>query len=58
MTLRLITCDQLSRNISSLVDVDEQNDIILMCEVRSEATFIKHHKKITFIFSAMRHFAA
>ena len=29
-----------------------------MCEVRSEATYVKHHKKkIAFVFSAMRHFA-
>ena len=59
MKLRLILGDQLSHNISSLSDVDTQNDIILMCEVRSEATYVKHHKKkIAFIFSAMRHFAA
>ncbi|SDW15621.1 cryptochrome/photolyase family protein [Litoreibacter albidus] len=59
MKLRLILGDQLSRNIASLVGVDAQNDIILMCEVRSEATYVKHHKKkIAFIFSAMRHFAA
>jgi len=59
MKLRLILGDQLSRNISSLADVDVHNDIILMCEVRSEATYVKHHKKkIAFIFSAMRHFAA
>ena len=59
MKLRLILGDQLSHNISSLTDVDAQSDIILMCEVRSEATYVKHHKKkIAFIFSAMRHFAA
>ena len=29
-----------------------------MCEVWSEATYVKHHKKkIAFLFSAMRHFA-
>jgi deoxyribodipyrimidine photolyase-related protein len=29
-----------------------------MCEVRAEATYVKHHKKkIAFVFSAMRHFA-
>ncbi|MEM7617543.1 MAG: cryptochrome/photolyase family protein [Pseudomonadota bacterium] len=33
-------------------------DVILMCEVWDEATYVKHHKKkIAFIFSAMRHFA-
>ena len=57
-TLRLILGDQLNVAISSLSDVDVQNDIILMCEVWNEATYVKHHKKkIAFIFSAMRHFA-
>lgn len=56
--LRLILGDQLSRNISSLSDVDRDKDTILMCEVMDEATYVKHHKKkIAFIFSAMRHFA-
>ena len=33
--------------------------MILMMEVREEATYVKHHKqKIVLIFSAMRHFAA
>lgn len=59
MKLRLILGDQLSPNISSLADVDAQKDILLMCEVRAEATYVKHHKKkIAFVFSAMRHFAA
>ena len=59
MKLRLILGDQLSLNLSSLADVDAQNDIALMCEVRAEATYVKHHKKkIAFVFSAMRHFAA
>jgi len=57
-TLRLILGDQLNDAISSLSDVDRQNDIIWMCEVWDEATYVKHHKKkIAFIFSAMRHFA-
>lgn len=59
MKLRLILGDQLSRNISSLAEVDAQNDVVLMCEVRAEATYVRHHKKkIAFLFSAMRHFAA
>lgn len=58
-TLRLILGDQLSQNISSLEGCDKLNDIILMCEVWDEATYVKHHKKkIAFLFSAMRHFAA
>ena len=57
--LRLILGDQLSHTISSLRGVDAAHDTILMCEVMAEATYVKHHKKkIAFLFSAMRHFAA
>ena len=58
MRLRLILGDQLSEKVSSLHNVDKINDIVLICEVHSEATYVKHHKKkIAFLFSAMRHFA-
>ncbi|PZO82324.1 MAG: cryptochrome/photolyase family protein, partial [Micavibrio aeruginosavorus] len=58
-TLCLILGDQLSESISSLKDHDIKHDTILMCEVWDEATYVKHHKKkIAFLFSAMRHFAA
>ena len=57
MKLRLILGDQLSHTISSLSDY-ENGDLIWMCEVWDEASYVKHHKKkIAFIFSAMRHFA-
>ena len=57
MKLRLILGDQLSLSTSSLSDASK-DDLILMCEVRQEATYVKHHKKkIVFLFSAMRHFA-
>ncbi|WP_100641427.1 cryptochrome/photolyase family protein [Alteromonas facilis] len=57
--LRLILGDQLSRDMSSLDNVDVANDHVLIAEVRSEASYVKHHKqKIAFLFSAMRHFAA
>lgn len=57
-TLRFILGDQLNLKISSLQDCDKKTDIILMCEVWDEATYVKHHKKkIVFILSAMRHFA-
>ena len=57
-TLRLILGDQLSKSISSLKDYNPDTDIILMCEVWNEATYVKHHKKkIAFLFSAMRYFA-
>jgi deoxyribodipyrimidine photolyase-related protein len=56
--LRVILGDQLSYSVSSLDDCDKANDVILMCEVWAEATYVKHHKKkIAFLFSAMRHFA-
>ena len=59
MKLRLILGDHLSEAISSLLDVNKDDDLILMCEVQAEATYVKHHKKkIAFLFSAMRHFAA
>ena len=57
-SIRLILGDQLSESISSLKGYDPDTDIILMCEVYNEATYVKHHKKkIAFLFSAMRHFA-
>lgn len=57
MKVRLVLGDQLSHTISSLQDLSS-DDIVLMAEVRSEATYVRHHKKkIAFLFSAMRHFA-
>jgi deoxyribodipyrimidine photolyase-related protein len=57
MKLRLILGDQLSFSMSSLADASH-DDLLLICEVRQEATYVKHHqKKIVFLFSAMRHFA-
>lgn len=57
MKLRLVLGDQLNLSTSSLSDVSK-DDLILMCEIRQEATYVKHHKKkIAFVFSAMRHFA-
>ena len=55
--LRLILGDQLSPEISSLRDIQD-GDVVLMAELKAEAGYANHHKKkITFIFSAMRHFA-
>lgn len=57
--LRLILGDQLSRDISSLQGIRKESDVVMLCEVWEEATYVKHHKKkIAFLFSAMRHFAA
>jgi len=56
--LILILGDQLSFDISSLEGARKTKDVIVMGELRDEATYVKHHKKkIAFIFSAMRHFA-
>jgi deoxyribodipyrimidine photolyase-related protein len=50
--------DQLSQALASLRDVDRAGAVVLMMEVREEATYVRHHKKkIALIFSAMRHFA-
>ena len=57
--LRLILGDQLSESIASLKGLDKENDTVMLCEVMEEATYVPHHpKKIAFLFSAMRHFAA
>ena len=54
----LVLGDQLSVDLSSLQKVDKSRDVVFMCEVWNEATYVKHHKKkIGFLFSAMRHFA-
>ncbi len=56
--LRLVLGDQLSHGLASLRDY-QSGDLVLMAEVAAEATYVKHHKKkIAFLFSAMRHFAA
>jgi deoxyribodipyrimidine photolyase-related protein len=56
--LRLLFPDQLSHSLASLKDLMHE-DVILMCELMNEATFIKHHpKKLAFQFATMRHFAA
>ncbi len=57
-TLRFVLGDQLTRNLSSLRDIDAAQDVVLIVEVMGEATYVRHHKqKIAFLFSAMRHFA-
>lgn len=50
--------DQLSESLSSLKAIDKHEDVVFLCEVMEEATYVAHHpKKIAFLFSAMRHFA-
>jgi deoxyribodipyrimidine photolyase-related protein len=41
-TLSLILGDQLSQSVSSLKGYNPDTDIILMCEVWNEATYVKH----------------
>lgn len=54
----LILPDQLSYAISSLDRHDPKKDVIVICEVMEEFTYVHHHKKkIAFLISAMRHFA-
>jgi len=56
--IHLVLGDQLSHSLSALADADPETSLVLMAEVKSEATYVKHHKKkIAFLFSAMRHFA-
>lgn len=57
-TLRFILGDQLTRSLSALNGIDKASDVVLMVEVSTEATYVRHHKqKLVFIMSAMRHFA-
>ena len=56
--LILVLGDQLSLDLSALRVADKARDIVVMAEVLSEATYVRHHpKKIAFIFAAMRKFA-
>lgn len=56
--LRLVLGDQCARSLSALEDLDPARDVVLMMEVREEATIVPHHRqKIALILSAMRHFA-
>jgi deoxyribodipyrimidine photolyase-related protein len=56
--LVLVLGDQLTPGLSSLRAADPRESVVLMAEVRAEASYVRHHKKkIAFLFSAMRHFA-
>jgi deoxyribodipyrimidine photolyase-related protein len=58
-TLRLILADQLSTRLAVVAEADKSADVFLMAEVMAEASYVNHHvKKIAFLFSAMRHYAA
>lgn len=56
--LRPILADQLSLDLSALSDIVLNQDVVVMCEVRTETDYVPHHpQKIILLFSAMRHFA-
>ncbi|MDT0681784.1 cryptochrome/photolyase family protein [Roseicyclus sp. F158] len=57
--LVLVLGDQLSPDIHALREADRDEDVVVMAEVMSEASYVRHHpKKIAFLFAAMRKFAA
>lgn len=57
--LVLVLGDQLSDDLHALRRADKSRDIVLMAEVADEASYVPHHpKKIAFLFTAMRKFAA
>ena len=57
--LVLVLGDQLSDNLSALEAADPERDVVVMAEVALEAGYVPHHpKKIAFLFTAMRKFAA
>ena len=56
--LILVLGDQLTPTLSALEQA-AQGDIIVMAEVADETTYVPHHpKKIAFVLTAMRKFAA
>ncbi|MEM6308357.1 MAG: cryptochrome/photolyase family protein, partial [Pseudomonadota bacterium] len=58
VNLVLVMGDQLTPDNAALKQARKGTDIIVMAEVRGEATYVPHHpKKIAFTFAAMRKFA-
>lgn len=57
--LILVLGDQLTPALSALAAGDRERDVVVMAEVRDEATYVRHHKKkIALVFASMRKFAA
>lgn len=57
--LILVLGDQLTPTLSALAAGDPARDVVVMAEVRDEATYVRHHrKKIALVLAAMRRFAA
>lgn len=58
-TLYIVLGDQLSREVSSLRELDPSTSVVLMMELADECRYVGHHKqKIVLFLAAMRHFAA
>ncbi|KEP70200.1 deoxyribodipyrimidine photolyase [Thioclava dalianensis] len=56
--LIVVLGDQLSHDGAALRAADKASDVVMMAEVRSEASYVGHHKqKLALIFAAMRRFA-
>lgn len=57
--LVLVLGDQLTADGPALRKADKSRDVVVMAEVAAEAEYVPHHpKKIAFLFTAMRKFAA
>ena len=57
--LILVLPDQLSRSISSLRSSNSKDDVVFFLESKSDWSIVNHHKKkIVYLLSSMRHFAA
>lgn len=56
-TIVLILGDQLSPEMTSLRKTEQASTLVVMGEIKEEASYVWHHKKkLAFVFSAMRHF--
>lgn len=59
VTLVLVLGDQLTADIAALHKANKARDVVVMAEVAAETDYVPHHpKKIAFLFTAMRKFAA
>ena len=57
-TAILMLADQLSWQHPALLHADPASTVVILAEVREEATYVRHNRhKIALLFSAMRHFA-
>ena len=54
----LLLGDQLSWGHPALQQADPDTTVVILAEVREEASYVRHNRhKIALLFSAMRHFA-